>query len=166
MPKRRRLNSEASESVRLLPKRSHTCPICSSSIPISEIAAHYDHERKQLDQLQPTNKRPAAVLALAKIADRPRQAKRTEQSQLLSRVRANRESRRKNENVDSGRVGECPVCGLELQGIGISADEHVSACLDERVQEERRREEGNWDVYQFGGQTRVRAIGLLEGGVR
>jgi hypothetical protein len=73
--------------------------------------------------------------------------------------------------VDAGGVGECPICGLELRGIGVSVNEHVSSCLDSQTQEEEDEEEeeeggGNWDVYTFGGQTRVRAIGLLEGGVR
>ena len=70
--------------------------------------------------------------------------------------------------VDPGGVPECPICGLELRGIGVSVNEHVLSCLDSQTQEEEEEVEegGNWDVYTFGGQTRVRAIGLLEGGVR
>jgi hypothetical protein len=170
MPKRRRLNdaTEEKESVRVLPKRSHNCPICSMSFSISELQAHYSHERNLLSEPQPTNKRPAAVLALAKIVDRRRLPKRNEITNLLSRVRANRDSRRNNlaTNDDEGEAEECPVCGLCLIGIGTSVEDHVSTCLDIRIQEERRNQDEGWDVYQVGGQTRVRAMGLLEGGVQ
>jgi hypothetical protein len=169
MPKRRWLDDgiEAKESVRVLPKRSHNCPICSMSFPISELQAHYSHERSLLSSPQQTNKRPAAVLALAKIVDRPRLPKRNEITNLLSRVRANRDSRRNNLviNEHEGEAEECPVCGLCLIGIGTSAEDHVSTCLDIWTQEERRSQDEGWDVYQVGGQTRVRAMGLLEGGV-
>src|SRR5271154_466115 len=166
MRKRRKLNDQASESLRILPKRSHTCPICSLSIPTTDLHPHYLHERNLLSP--PTSsKRPAAVLALAKITDRPRLPKRTEVSSLLHRVRANRDTRRNN-CVPEGDVGveECPVCGLRLGGIGMGMNEHVSSCLDLRVQEERREQEDGWEVYEVGGQRRVRAIGLLEGGVQ
>src|SRR5579864_355386 len=100
MPKRRKLNNETTDALRILPKRSHVCPICSTSIPTSELAAHYAHERNLLSTPQQPVKRPAAVLALSKITDHPRYAKRTESSLLLSRVRTNREARRKNEVTD------------------------------------------------------------------
>jgi len=64
------------------------------------------------------------------------------------------------------RAEECPVCGLRLVGIGVGVNEHVSLCLDLQVQEERREQEDGWEVYEVGGQRRVRAIGLLEGGVQ
>jgi len=170
MPKRRKLNNnERIDSRRSHPKRSHVCPICSSSIPISELRIHYLHERNLLSaSTQPTNKRPAAVVALSKIIDRPRVSKRTEASNLLSRVRTNRESRRNNRSIedDGTNIEECPVCGLRLIGIGIPASEHVSSCLDAQMQEERQGSEDNWDIYEVAGQRRVRAIGLLEGGVQ
>src|SRR5271154_4441684 len=167
MRKRRKLNDQASESLRILPKRSHTCPLCSLSIPTSDLHPHYLHERNLLSSPPPSSKRPAAVLALAKITDRPRLPKRTEVSSMLHRVRANRDTRRSN-CVPEGdvRVEECPVCGLRLVGIGVGVNEHVSLCLDLRVQEERREQEDGWEVYEVGGQRRVRAIGLLEGGVQ
>src|SRR5271169_4088072 len=166
MRKRRKLH-ERSESVRILPKRSHTCPICSLSIPTTDLHPHYLHERNLLSSPPPSSKRPAAVLALARITDRPRLPKRTEVSSLLHRVRANRDTRRSN-CVPEGnvRVEECPVCGLRLEGIGVGVNEHVSLCLDLRVQEERREQEDGWEAYEVGGQRRVRAIGLLEGGVQ
>ena len=164
MPKRRKLNSKTVNSLRVLPKRSHICPICSTSIPTSELAAHYTHERNLLSSPQQPAKRPAAVLALSKITDHPRYAKRTESSLLLSRVRTNREARRKNEVTEfHGQLEECPICGLELVGSGTSITEHVESCLDSQSEQQ---EEPSWDVYEFGGQTRVRAIGLLDGGVR
>ena len=61
---------------------------------------------------------------------------------------------------------ECPVCGLRLVGIGVGVNEHVSSCLDLRVQEEQRERGDGWEVYEVGGQRRVRAMGLLEGGVQ
>lgn len=168
MPKRRKLNSESSESPsRILPRRSYLCPICSISIPAPEVAAHYKYERNLFSTPQAANKRPAAVLALAKIVDRPRLPKRNEVNSLLYRVRANREARRKQERIeDEGReVRECPICGLSMAGIGMSVSEHVSSCLDMRIQEERR-EQGDWEVYEVAGQTRVRAMTLLEGGIQ
>lgn len=88
-------------------------------------------------------------------------------SSLLHRVRANREARWSNCVPDGdAEVEDCPVCGLRLVGIGVGVNEHVSSCLDARVQEERREQEDGWDVYEVGGQQRVRAIGLLEGGVQ
>jgi len=167
MRKRRKLNDDASESLRILPERSHACPICSLSIPTSDLQTHYLQERNLLSSPLTSTKRPAAVLALAKIIDRPRLPKRTEVSSLLHRVRANRETRRSNcvpEGVTA--VEECPVCGLRLVGIGMGANEHVSSCLNLRLQEERWEQEDGWEVYEVGGQRRVRAIGLLEGGVQ
>jgi hypothetical protein len=170
MPRHRRRDnhSETEEVTRILPKRSHICPICSISLPVTELAAHYSHERNLLSSPQPTNKRPAAVLALAKITDRPRLSKRNEVSSLLSRVRANRDSRRNNQVIDDhdGGAEECPVCGLCLMGTGISVEEHISACLDDRIQDEQQSQGDGWNVYEVGGQTRVRAMGLLEGGVQ
>jgi E3 ubiquitin-protein ligase RNF220/Zinc finger, C3HC4 type (RING finger) len=161
MPKRRKLNNETSNIPRILPKRSHICPICSTSIPISDLQSHYTHERNLLSTPPQPTKRPAAVLALAKITDHPRSSKRTEATTLLNRIRANRDSRRTNQGShDSRNIEECPICGLRLRGIGISVNEHVSSCLDLQGQED------SWDVYQIAGQTRVRAIGLLEGGIR
>lgn len=167
MPKRPRLDSDAAAPIRVLPKRSHVCPVCSNPVPIADLTAHYAYERRRLSGPSPTNKRPAAVVALAKITDHPRVAKRTEVSTLIARVRANRESRRNNhiDDIEEGQAEECPICGLRLIGIGTTASEHVSSCLDLQVQEEER-EENSWNVYQVAGQTRVRAIGLLEGGVR
>ena len=167
MGKRRKLNEELTESLRVLPKRSHICPVCSSSIPTPELQSHYLHERNLLSCPPTSSKRPAAVVALAKIVERPRAAKRTEVSSLLHRVRTNRETRRSNcvPDVDS-EAEECPVCGLRLAGIGVDGNEHVSSCLDSRVQEERREQGDGWEVYEIGGQRRVRAIGLLEGGVQ
>jgi hypothetical protein len=52
-----------------------------------------------------------------------------------------------------------------MVGIGISPTEHVSSCLDSRLQEERREQE-EWEVYEVGGQRRVRTIDMLEGGVQ
>src|SRR5271169_2131000 len=153
MSKRRKLNNDTPEPARVLPKRSHVCPVCSTSIPISDLPAHYEHERKLFQSAPrqpPTTKRPAAVLALSKIIDHPRNAKRTEESIVLSRVRANRESRRKNQGLENTLVEDCPICGLELSGTGVSVNEHVSICLDNQREEE---EGGNWDVYTFGGQT-------------
>ena len=135
---------------------------------MSELAAHYEYERNLLSNSQAVNKRPAAVQALAKIVDRPRFAKRTEASNLLSRVRTNRESRRNNRLADDEvqAIDECPICGLRLSGIGMTVNEHVSACLDMQVQEDRSSQQDGWDIYEVAGQTRVRAIGMLEGGVR
>jgi len=167
MPKRRKLNTEG-ESLRILPKRSHICPICSSSIPVADLPAHYAHERSLLSTPQPTNKRPAAVLALAKIVDRPRLAKRSEVNSLLNRVRSNRDARRNNEQTteEEGQIEECPVCGLCLAGTGTSVTEHVTSCIDSRLHDEDAQQENGWDMYEVGGQTRVRAIDLLEGGIQ
>jgi len=52
-----------------------------------------------------------------------------------------------------------------MAGIGMSVSEHVSSCLDLRMQEERGEQE-EWEVYEVAGQRRVRAIGMLEGGVQ
>jgi hypothetical protein len=49
---------------------------------------------------------------------------------------------------------------------GISVEEHISACLDDRIQDEQQSQGDGWNVYEVGGQTRVRAMGLLEGGVQ
>src|SRR5579862_3646862 len=168
MHKRRKLNPETIDPPsRILPRRSYFCPICSTSIPISDLVAHYKYERDLVATPTSANKRPAAVLALAKIVDRRRLPKRNEVTSLLSRVRGNRDARRKQERIeDDGReVQECPVCGLRMAGIGMSVSEHVSSCLDLRIQEERR-EDGDWEVYEVAGQTRGRAMGLLEGGVQ
>ena len=167
--KRRRLDSQSKEASRSLPESSHTCPLCSSTIPISKLHSHYLNERNKLDQEKDpgqSTKRPAAVVALAKITDRPRVSKRSEVNIVLSRVRANYESRRKNyvPDVDAESIEECPICGLGLVGIGVTVYEHVSNCLD--ALNETGEADNNWNVYSFGGQTRVRAIDLLEGGVQ
>jgi E3 ubiquitin-protein ligase RNF220 len=168
MSKRRKVAHEPLTPTRSLPKRYHVCPICSASIPTADIAAHYVHERNQLSACQPSIKRPAAVEALAKIVNRPR-SKRTEADLLLNRVRANREARRNSEIVgleDDQNIQECPLCGLRLIGIGMSASEHMQSCIDLQGELEREREEETWDRYEVAGQIRVRAIGLLEGGIR
>ena len=167
--KRRRLDSWSKEASRSLPEPSHTCPLCCSTVPISQLRSHYLNERNILDVEEHaghSTKRPAAVLALAKITDRPRVSKRSEVNIVLSRVRANYESRRKNDvpDVDAESIEECPVCGLGLVGIGITVNEHVSNCLDAQI--ETGETDNNWNVYSLGGQTRVRAIDLLEGGVQ
>lgn len=162
--KRRRLNT-GTKAHRSLPEQSQTCPVCSSPIPLSQLHSHYLDERAKLDIEQSTRqstKRPAAVIALAKITDRPRISKRSEVSIVLSRVRANYEARRKNEIPEVDSIEQCPICGLGLVGI-VALSEHVSSCLD--VMTERDEEGDRWNVYTFGGQTRVRAIDLLEGGV-
>ena len=82
---------------------------------------------------------------------------------MLSRVRENYEARRKNEIPEVDSIEHCPICGLDLVGIGVAVNEHVSSCLD--AMNEREEEGDRWNVYTFGGQTRVRAIDLLEGGV-
>jgi E3 ubiquitin-protein ligase RNF220/Zinc finger, C3HC4 type (RING finger) len=163
--KRRRLNT-ATKAHRSLSEPSQTCPICSFPVPLSQLHSHYLDERAKLDLEQSTRqstKRPAAVVALAKITDRPRISKRSEVSVVLSRVRTNYEARRKNEIPEVDSIEQCPICGLELVGIGVAASEHVSSCLDAMT--ERDEEGDGWNVYTFGGQTRVRAIDLLEGGV-
>ena len=167
--KRRRPDSASKEASRSLSEPSHTCPLCSSTVPISQLRSHYLNERIRLDAEKhagQSTKRPAAVLALAKITDRPRVSKRSEVNIVLSRVRANYESRRKNEvpDVDAESIEECPVCGLGLVGIGITVNEHISNCLD--AHNETGEADNNWNVYSFGGQTRIRAIDLLEGGVQ
>jgi hypothetical protein len=105
-------------------------------------------------------------VALAKITDHPRISKRSEVNIVLSRARANHEARRKNETpvIDTERVEQCPICGIDLTGLGVTVNQHVSSCLD--VLNEREEDGNNWNVYSFGGQTRVRAIDLLEGGVQ
>lgn len=171
MSKRRKPNTSPSEPTRTLPRRSHTCPICQTSIPLSDLPSHYTHERNLLlstPQQSTSNKpakRPAAVLALSKIIDHRRNVKRTEESIVLASVRANREARRKGLVMVVERGEECPVCGVEVRGNRRVFNEHVTACVDAQNLEDEEEEGDNWDVYTFGGQTRVRAMGLLEGGV-
>jgi hypothetical protein len=152
------------ESSRILPKRSHTCPICTTAISISDLPVHYAHERKQLTSTPSTTKRPAAVVALAKMTDRRRLAKRTETSSLLQRVRANRDARRRDcvPEGEGGGVEECPICGLRLAGVGVGVNEHVSSCLDRRVEEERTEEGDEWGVHEVHGRTRRQVRELLE----
>jgi hypothetical protein len=123
------------------------------------LPSHYATERNRfLTHSQPT-KRPAAIIALAKIVDRPRLPKRSEITTLLSRIRTNRELRRSKQPVQ-GEARTCPICGIELMDDG---NDHVLSCLDSRIQEER--DEDQLQIYSIGGQTRVRTIGLLEGSV-
>src|SRR5215472_16513468 len=164
MPKRRKLNNRTPESTRVLPKRFQTCPICSHAIPVSELYAHYKYERSLLSGPDLSNKRPAAVQALAKIVNHPQTAKRSEAGVLINRVRANRDARRNNHIADDETsIDECPICGLRLRGIGMSASEHVSSCLD--AQQEESGTSG-WDEYEIAGQRRTRVISLLPEGVR
>lgn len=114
-------------------------------------------------------KRPAAVIALSKIVDRPRQ-KRSEVSSLLSRVRGNRQKRRTqfsssgfpDHETDETREGieECPVCGVCLLGVETSIFEHVSECLQRRLRDERQEEGEQWQVHGH-----ERAVDMLEGGI-
>jgi hypothetical protein len=115
--------------------------MCNQSIPPTDLAKHYSAERRSfLSSISidaNSRKRPAAVLALSKIVDRPTLPKRTEVSTLLSRVRTNREQRRSGVGYSveesSVVVDECPVCGIRIQQ-GEDVITHVSACLDSQRQ--------------------------------
>ncbi|KAH9500356.1 hypothetical protein Btru_071583 [Bulinus truncatus] len=90
------------------------------------------------------------------------------------RIRCNRQSRlsarSRNKKKKPGEEGVketiCPICNERVLGVAEDLNAHVELCLKQRTdgEEEPVDVEGEYEEYEWAGQTRVRATSLLEGG--
>ncbi|KAK6989505.1 hypothetical protein BgiMline_012727, partial [Biomphalaria glabrata] len=103
----------------------------------------------------------------------PEVASRSRYDNFL-RIRCNRQSRlsarsrnKKKRPGDEGvKETVCPICNERVMGVAEDLNAHVEMCLKQRTdgEEEPVDVEGEYEEYEWAGQTRVRATSLLEGG--
>ncbi|KAK3759373.1 hypothetical protein RRG08_023491 [Elysia crispata] len=163
------------------------CPVCGLTLRAGELEAHLMLEIDKLDRLSRGGRKsrdstPQGRKSLpspggsrkGKDSPPPEVASRSRYDTFL-RVRCNRQSRlTARRGQKKRRPGEegvketiCPICNERLTGATEELNAHVELCLKQRTgvdEEEPVDVEGEFEEYEWAGQTRVRATSMLEGG--
>ncbi|GFN98521.1 E3 ubiquitin-protein ligase rnf220-like isoform x2 [Plakobranchus ocellatus] len=164
------------------------CPVCGLTLRTGELEAHLMLEIDKLDRLSRGGRKsrdstPQGRKSLpspcgsrkGKDSPPPEIASRSRYDTFL-RIRCNRQSRlTARRGQKKRRPGEegiketlCPICNERLTGATEELNAHVELCLKQQrngVEEEEPVDvEGEFEEYEWAGQTRVRATSMLEGG--
>ncbi|XP_035828153.1 E3 ubiquitin-protein ligase RNF220 [Aplysia californica] len=164
------------------------CPVCGLTLRAGELEQHFMLEIEKLDKIARGGRKsrdttPQGRKSLpspsgsrkGKDSPTPEVASRSRYDNFL-RVRCNRQSRlsARSRNKKSKKPGEdgmketvCPICSERLAGSADDLNTHVEMCLKQRSgegEEEAVDVEGEFEEYEWAGQTRVRATTLLPGG--
>lgn len=163
------------------------CPVCGLTLRAGELEAHLMLEIDKLDRLSRGGRKsrdttPQGRKSLpspggsrrGKDSPPPEVASRSRYDSFM-RIRCNRQSRlnarrgqRKRRPGEEGvKETMCPICNERLTGATEELNAHVEMCLKQRTgvdEEEPVDVEGEFEEYEWAGQTRVRATSMLEGG--
>ncbi|XP_059143077.1 E3 ubiquitin-protein ligase RNF220-like [Physella acuta] len=162
------------------------CPVCGLTLRSGELEAHLMLEIDKLDKIARTGRKssrdstPQGRKSLPspsgsrknRESPPPDVASRSRYDNFL-RIRCNRQSRlsarsrnkKKRPGDENVKETVCPVCNDRVLGVAEDLNAHVELCLKQRDGEEEPVDvEGEYEEYEWAGQTRVRATSMLEGG--
>ncbi|GBM37083.1 hypothetical protein AVEN_138135-1, partial [Araneus ventricosus] len=137
------------------------CPICGLTLREPELESHFNQEVEKLSKIPKTARKP----------------KRDDSgiNTTFVQVRSNRLNRltakvaQYTEKAKS--TVKCPVCKLWIYGSEEEMNNHVALCFqndesDEPINVEDDDDNESFEEYEFGDETRIRAISLVPGGYR
>lgn len=162
------------------------CPVCSITLRVSEMANHFTLELDRLNKLSSVGGRSGARRSVCastastngtkELPSTSTDAKSADTDgtscwKTYLNIRNNRKARMKIPRKRRADDPECPICN---DRIPYDIDSHVEACLKGAENKNRRTSSGGdmdddhidieGDVYEWAGQTRIRATSLLEQG--
>ncbi|XP_055950016.1 E3 ubiquitin-protein ligase RNF220-like [Argiope bruennichi] len=139
------------------------CPICSLTLRLPELESHFNQEVEKLSKINKTQRKP-------------KQDDSDGINTTFVQVRSNRLNRltaKVNEYTENLKNGiNCPSCKLWICGTTEELNNHVLVCFqtiesNEHINVEDDEDDNeSFEEYEFGDQTRIRAISFVPGGYR
>lgn len=133
------------------------CPICGLTVRYSELKTHFEKEVENLSNVAKNIRKP-----------RGQHKERAGVNITYVKVKCNRENRLAAKVARYAKKNDvhCPVCKLNLTGTETEINEHVLNCIGEDYDSDINvtDRDDSFEEYDFGEETRVRAISLVPGG--